>query len=62
VRTEFLREFDVQVVGRGGHREYWIPANDLLGRNDNLEGEIEVRSEFRGKTTPGEGEHGKREK
>jgi hypothetical protein len=39
VRTEFLREFDVQVVGRGGHREYWISANDLLRLNSNLEGD-----------------------
>jgi purine nucleosidase len=59
VRTEFLREFDVQVVGRGGHREYSIPANDLLRLNSNLEGEIEVRSEFHGKNdSRGEGARG----
>lgn len=58
MQTEFLREFDVQVVGRCGHREYWIPANDLLRLNHNIEGEIEVRLEFRGKNHP----YGEREK
>jgi hypothetical protein len=36
--------------------------HDLLRLNENIEGEIEVRLEFRGKTTHGEREHGEREK
>src|ERR1700742_673454 len=29
VRTDFLRRYDVQVVGGSEHREYWIPAEEL---------------------------------
>jgi len=47
VRAEFLRNYDVHVVGNGDHREYWIPANDLARLNENIEGEIEIVSEFR---------------
>lgn len=47
VRTEFLRTYDVHVVGASGHREYWIPARDLARLNENLEGKIEIVSEFR---------------
>jgi hypothetical protein len=32
------------------HREYWIPAGDLPEMNANIAGDIEVTSEFRGKT------------
>ncbi len=46
VRTEFLQQYDVHVVGSSDHREYWIPAADLAGLNQNIEGEIEVISEF----------------
>jgi hypothetical protein len=49
VRTEFLSKYDVHVVGSASHREYWIPAEDLEGLNANIEGEIEVVSEFHGK-------------
>jgi hypothetical protein len=50
VRTEFLRNYDVHVVGNGGHREYWILAEDLARFNENIEEEIEIVSEFRGDT------------
>jgi hypothetical protein len=46
VRTEFLRKYDVHVVGSSGHREYWIPAGSLQELNANIVGEIEVVSEF----------------
>jgi hypothetical protein len=49
VRTEFLRSYDVQVVGSSAHREYWIPAEDLARLNESIEGQIEVASEFHGK-------------
>jgi hypothetical protein len=48
VRTEFLKDYDVHVVGSATHREYWIPAEDLARMNENMEGEIEVVAEFRG--------------
>ena len=48
VRTDFLRMYDVHVVGSSAHREYWIPAGDLPGLNANIVGEIEIVSEFHG--------------
>jgi hypothetical protein len=48
VRTEFLRMYDVHVVGSSAHREYWIPAGDLSRLNANIVGEIKVVSEFHG--------------
>jgi hypothetical protein len=48
VRTEFLREYDVHVVGGPEHREYWIPADALPDLNANIVGEIEIVSEFHG--------------
>lgn len=48
VRTEFLRMYDVHVVGSSAHREYWIPAGDLSDLNANIVGEIEMVSEFHG--------------
>jgi hypothetical protein len=46
VRTEFLRMYDVHVVGSSAHREYWIPAGDLPELNANIVGEIDIVSEF----------------
>lgn len=48
VRAEFLRKYDVHVVGNWDHREYWIPAEELSQLNENIEGEIKVVSEFHG--------------
>src|SRR5579864_3557782 len=47
VRTEFLKNYHVHVVGSACHREYWIPAEHLARMNENIEGEIEVMAEFR---------------
>jgi hypothetical protein len=49
VRTEFLKKYDVHVVGSSDHRECWIPATDLARLNENIRGEVEVLSEFHGK-------------
>jgi hypothetical protein len=48
VRSDFLQKYDVHVVGSSGHREYWIPAEDLSELNANVIGEIEIVSEFYG--------------
>jgi hypothetical protein len=48
VRAEFLAKYDVRVVGSAGHREYWIPAEDLPRLNASIVGEIEIVSEFHG--------------
>ena len=49
VRTEFLKQYEAQVVGDSTHREYWIPASDLAALNANIVGSIETIREFRGK-------------
>ena len=49
VRTEFLSHYEIHIVGRAEHREYWIPAGDLHKLNQNIVGPIEVISEFRRK-------------
>jgi hypothetical protein len=48
VRAEFLSDYEVHVAGSSNHREYWIPAEDLVKFNENIVGTIEVISEFRG--------------
>ena len=47
VRTEFLRRYDVRVVGDATHREYWIPAGELEDFNRNIVGKIQIVREFR---------------
>lgn len=47
VQTEFLQQYEIQVVGSSIHREYWIPARELANLNANILGNIEVVSEFR---------------
>jgi hypothetical protein len=46
VRTEFIRNYDVHVVGCAEHREYWIPSTDMERFNANLVGKIEVLAQF----------------
>ena len=48
VRAEFLRDYQIHIVGSSEHQEYWIPAEDLQKLNENIVGAIEVISEFRG--------------
>ena len=48
VRSEFLRAYDIHVVGSSKHQEYWIPAADLTKFNASIVGRIEVIAEFRG--------------
>jgi hypothetical protein len=46
VRTEYLKQYEVQTVGGSLHQEYWIPAADLAEFNKNIVGVIEVIAEF----------------
>ncbi len=48
VRSDYLRRYDVQVVGGSEHSEYWIPAEELDEFNRNIVGVIEVIAEYRG--------------
>jgi hypothetical protein len=47
VLKSFLDRYEVHQVGGQTILEYWIPAEDLDGLNDNIVGQIEVVSEFR---------------
>ena len=46
VRNEYLSRYEVQTVGGSRHREYWIPAEELVEFNKNIVGRIEVIAEF----------------
>jgi hypothetical protein len=46
VKTEFLNNYSVQLVGSSQHQEYWIPAEELNNFNANIVGKIEVIAEF----------------
>ena len=46
VKTDYLKQFDVQNVGGHIHNELWIPAEQLDEFNNNIVGEIEVTKSF----------------
>lgn len=50
VDSNFLQRYEVQTVGASRHREYWIPAEDLLDFNSNIVGLIEVIEVFTSET------------
>jgi hypothetical protein len=46
VRTSYLSNFEVHIVGGLIHQEYWIPAEELGNFNANIVGQIEIIAEF----------------
>ncbi len=46
VRKTFMSRYSIQTVGGALYTEWWIPADDLDQKNDNIEGLIEVIDEF----------------
>jgi hypothetical protein len=46
VWAEFLQGYEIHLVGNSTHREYWIPASELVDLNANIVGKIEVVAEF----------------
>lgn len=48
VKTQFLNNYEIQIVGGSMHQEYWIPAEDLAEFNENIVGQIEVTAKFVG--------------
>jgi hypothetical protein len=48
VRDGLLARYPVQVAGARGHRELWVPAEEMDEFNANIVGPIEVVAEFRG--------------
>jgi hypothetical protein len=50
VRSEFLSEYDIHVVGNSTHREYWIPAAHLPQLNASIVGTIDVIEHYSSET------------
>ena len=48
VDADYLKPFDVQVVGSSAHEELWIPAEELQAFNEHIRGAIEVIDSFYG--------------
>ena len=42
VEAEYLKQFDIECVGRSHHTEWWIPAEELAEFNERIVGKIEV--------------------
>ena len=47
VRTNFLAQYPVQIVGDSTCKELWVPAEELPVFNQNIVGEIEVIAEYK---------------
>jgi hypothetical protein len=48
VQTEYIEQFPVQTAGSRIHREYWIPAEELVEFNRHIVGQIETLREYHG--------------
>ena len=46
VKASFLSTYDVHTVGSAIHKEYWIPAEELVEFNESIVGDIEVIAEY----------------
>jgi hypothetical protein len=42
VKKSFMDNYEIQQVGTSHHKEWWIPAEELEGLNDNIVGLIEI--------------------
>ena len=42
IYMDFADRYEIHIVGRDYHAEWWIPAEDLEELNDNIVGKIEV--------------------
>ena len=52
VESNYLNQFNVQVVGGSEHAEYWIPAEELAEFNRHIVGKIQFVVEFRNHEDP----------
>src|ERR1700704_3743138 len=48
VDAEYVRRFQEQVVGAAGHRELWVPAEQLDEFNDHIRSLIEIDTVYYG--------------
>jgi hypothetical protein len=47
VLSSFLENYEIHTVGDSRHREYWIPAADLVEFNQNLVGLLQVIGSYK---------------
>ena len=50
VDADYLRQFEVQIVGGPVHQELWVPAEELNTFNRNINGKIEIIAVYYGET------------
>ena len=50
VDADYLRQFEVQIVGGPIHQELWVPAEELDTFNCNINGKIEIIAVYYGET------------
>ena len=46
VEDEYVRQFEIHIVGAGYHQELWVPAEELKIFNRHIIGKIEVIRRF----------------
>lgn len=46
INDDFIKNYDIQIVGKSYHQEYWIPSEDLNMFNKNIIGSIKILSSF----------------
>jgi hypothetical protein len=51
IESDYLTQFNVQIVGGSEHAEYWIPAERLAEFNRHIVGKIVVIAEFAEETS-----------
>lgn len=54
VETEFLKRYEVQVVGNSTLQELWVPAEELDEFNAHIVGKIRVEASYYGESFEGE--------
>ena len=47
IKKDFLKNYEIKVVGATYQTEWWIPSQNLEELNENIIGRIEVISEFK---------------
>jgi hypothetical protein len=54
VEDDYVKQFEVRVVGGQIHQELWIPAEELEGFNRHIIGKITVETAYYGENFQGE--------
>jgi hypothetical protein len=54
VEDDYVKQFEVRVVGSNIHQELWIPAEDLVEFNRHIIGKITIKATYYGEKFNGE--------